>query len=86
MSSRRYVRDPHVLWRQTLDAVLVLSPRADSAELFTDPGPALWSLLLEPRTVEELESLVAAPNGWSADVVSDIVTRLVDCGALLVVV
>jgi hypothetical protein len=85
MSPRRFVRDPHVLWRRTLDAVLVLSPSADAAELVTDPGPALWSLLFEPRTVEDLENLVAAPNGRDADIVRDIVTRLVDCGALLVV-
>ena len=33
MSADRYVRDPHVLWRRTLDAVLVLPPTADAAEL-----------------------------------------------------
>jgi hypothetical protein len=84
MSTRRFVRDPHVLWRRTLDAVLVLPPNAGTAELLTDPGPALWSFLLEPRTLDELTELVAASNGASGDTVGDVVTRLVECGALLV--
>ena len=84
MTAHRFVRDPHVLWRRTLDAVLVLPPNADAAELVTDPGPALWSLLLEPRTVDELETLVAAPSGAAGDTVLDVLTRLVECGAVLV--
>jgi hypothetical protein len=84
MSARRFVRDPHVLWRRTLDAVLVLPPNADTAELVTDPGPTLWFLLAEPRTIDELTDLVAAPNGASGDTVRDVVTRLVECGALVV--
>ena len=84
MSAHRYVRDPHVLWRRTLDAVLVLAPDADTAELVTDPGPALWSLLLEPRTVDELTDLLEAANGAAGGTVLDIVTRLVECGAVLV--
>ncbi len=84
MSAHRYVRDPHVLWRRTLDAVLVLPPDAETAELVTDAGPALWSLLLEPRTVDELTGLLEASNGAAGDTVLEIVTRLVECGAVLV--
>jgi hypothetical protein len=84
MSAHRYVRDPHVLWRPTLDAVLVLPPNADTAELVTAPGPALWSLLLEPRTVDELTGLLEASNGATEDTVLEIVTRLVERGALMV--
>jgi hypothetical protein len=86
VSSERVARHPHVLWRRSLDAVLVLPLAGDEPVVLTGSDVALWQLLLEPRTIEELCDLLDDANGDVApDVgdVRDVVDRLLACGALL---
>jgi len=50
----RFVRHPHVLWRRSIDAVLLLPVASDEVITLTGPDAAVWYLLAEPRTVSEL--------------------------------
>ena len=41
----RYLRAPHVLWRSTLDAVVLLPDGAEEPFALSGTGPEIWHLL-----------------------------------------
>jgi hypothetical protein len=63
MSSDRFVRDPHELARQTLDAVVVLPLDAATATVVGGAGPEVWASLREPRSITELVDSLGGPDG-----------------------
>jgi Coenzyme PQQ synthesis protein D (PqqD) len=70
-----------VLWRRTLDGVVVLGPAA-SAEPVALRGPAadIWELLTEPMSVAGLVAALADGYGVAGEGIADDVQRAV--GAL----
>lgn len=61
----RWRRRPAVLWRRSLDAVLVLPPGADEPLTLAGTGAALWDLLEEPASTDEL--VVALADGYGVE-------------------
>jgi hypothetical protein len=59
----RVRRRPDVLWRRSLDAVVLLPARANDVMTLAGTGPAVWELLAEWRTVENLVEVLAAAYG-----------------------
>ncbi len=77
MTEARWHRRPHLLWRRSLDAVLVLAPGLDEPIALAGTGPELWGLLAEPRTTDDLVSILAAAHDTEPAVVAaDIVATL----------
>jgi hypothetical protein len=52
-----------VLWRRSGAAVLFLPPGAPDPLTLTGSGPEIWELLLEPRTLDALVTLLATAHG-----------------------
>jgi hypothetical protein len=69
MTDPRYRRNPHALVRHLPDGLLVLGPAAAEPIIVTGPGSALWSLLDEPRTLDDLVVALAAEFATDADTV-----------------
>jgi hypothetical protein len=73
----RWHRHPHLLWRRSLDAVLVLPPGLDEPLALVGTGPELWALLADPRTTEDLVAVLAAAHESGPEVVApDVVATL----------
>ncbi len=52
---------PHVLWRCTLDTVVLLPVSSDDEPfVLSGSGPELWELLADPRTLDDLVAVLAA--------------------------
>jgi Coenzyme PQQ synthesis protein D (PqqD) len=79
-------RVPAVLWRRSLDAVLFLPPGAPDALTLGGTGPEIWELLLEPRTLDALVTLLAAAHGADPAVVradvEPVLDQLLEVGAV----
>jgi hypothetical protein len=75
----RYHRAPHTLWRHTLDTVVLL-PVGSDAEPFAlaATGPELWSLLAEPRSVDEMVEVLAVAHGVDPGTVAADVVPLIE--------
>ena len=86
MSDAAWRRRPDVLWRRSLDAVILLPEDAADPFHLVGTGPDVWELLAEPRTLDALVAVLATMYEADPDVVrSDVATvldRLVDSGAL----
>jgi hypothetical protein len=82
----RWRRHPAVLWRRSLDAVLLLPEHAAEPVTLEGTGVALWELLAEPATVAQLAAVLAeAHDADPAVVAADIepvVAQLAALGAL----
>lgn len=68
--ANRIRRRPGVLWRRSLDAVVLLPPGAPDVITLAGTGPAMWQLLAEWRSEDELAEVLAAAYGSTADVVA----------------
>jgi hypothetical protein len=78
----RLRRRPDVLWRRSLDAVVILPVGADDVLTLAGTGPAVWELLSEWRTAEDLvEQLAAAYGSDPALVDADLRPLLADLEA-----
>jgi hypothetical protein len=82
----RWVRRPDVLWRWVLDGVALLPPSADDPFVITGAGAALWELLEEPCSTDELVAELAALYQTDAPTVSaavrPLLAELADRGGL----
>lgn len=82
-AGERFRRRPGVLWRRSLDAVVLLPP--DAAETYTmgGTGPVLWELLADWHTTEDLVTRLAELFDAQPDVVAaDVAPVLADLQAL----
>ena len=82
----RWRRCPEVLWRRSLDAVILLPPGADDPITLLGTGIELWELLVEPGTVTQLATVLARahtadPATVEADI-APVIRQLVEHGAL----
>ncbi|MCU0268916.1 MAG: PqqD family protein [Acidimicrobiales bacterium] len=66
----RWVRSAQVLERLLPHGILLLALDGDEPILVTGPGPDLWHVLDEPRTLAELAGLLGARYDADADVVA----------------
>jgi len=84
--AERIRRRPDVLWRRSLDAVVLLPVDAADTYTMAGTGPVLWELLAEWRTRDDLVSVLAERFDASPDVVAadlaPILTELAVRGAL----
>jgi hypothetical protein len=71
-------RRSDVLWRRSLDSVIVLRPEADGGDslIIGGSGAAVWDGLDEPRAFADLVADLAASYGTEPDVVADDVAAL----------
>jgi hypothetical protein len=70
MTGPRWHRHPHVLWRRSLDTVVVLADGLDEPIALAGTGPELWALLAVPRTAEEIVDALAAAHDTAPEAVA----------------
>jgi hypothetical protein len=70
MTAVRIRRRPDVLWRRSLDSVVVLPAGADEVITLAGTGPAVWELLAEWRTRDDIVEALARAYGSTVAVVS----------------
>jgi hypothetical protein len=80
-------RSPHVLWRVTLDTVILLPPALDEPIALAGTGPEIWELLAEQRRVGDLVDTLAQRHGADTAVVREdveaLLRRLTKVGAVV---
>lgn len=59
---RRYRRRKDVVWRRSLERVLVLRPGGDEITVVGGGGSAVWDLLASAITIEELSAALEAAH------------------------
>jgi hypothetical protein len=79
-------RRPDVLWRRSLDAIVLLPPASEEPVTLAGTGPAVWELLAEWRTEADLVAVLAAAFEVPAErVTADLSSLLTELRALGVV-
>ena len=73
-----FVRAHDVLWRMTMDGILILSRNSDEAMHIVGSTSELWDLLAQPHTAEELVTQLATIYQMRYDDVHSHVARVVD--------
>ena len=74
----RYVRSPHVLQRRTLETFALLAVDGDEPVVVGGTGADVWTLLAEPRTLDDLVEFLAAHYAGDPDVIAHDVAALLD--------
>jgi hypothetical protein len=86
MMSPAFRRRPDLLWRRSLDAVMLLPAGADDVITIAGTGVDAWELLDTWRTVEALTDLLASRFGADRRVVEPdleaLISELRELGAL----
>jgi len=78
----RVRRRPGVLWRRSLDAVVILPPGTGDTVILAGTGPVLWELLADWRTADDLVDALARLFAAPADQVrADVEPLLADLAA-----
>ena len=81
-----YRRSPEVLWRDSVDRVVLLPSAAATPITVDGPGQALWALLEEPKSVESLveslASLYAVDTSTVREALDSLLVELRDIGAI----
>jgi hypothetical protein len=75
---RAWVRRTDVLWRRSLDAVVLLADGSDDPLVLAGSGPDVWELLAEPRTLDDLGAVLAGRYDAAADVIREEVEPVLD--------
>jgi hypothetical protein len=86
MNAPAFRRRPDVLWRRSLDAVVLLPVAADDVVTVAGTGIDIWNLLDTWRTVDSLVHMLSAEYGADPTVVhadvTALLTSLEELGAL----
>jgi hypothetical protein len=72
----RYRRHPDVLWRRSLDAVLVLPHAGREPLTLGGAGPEIWVLLGVPWSLDDLVTHLSEGHAADRDVIAADVGRL----------
>ena len=75
---RLYWRRADVLWRRSLDGLIVLSTEAGSATHITSPGDLIWAALESPITLRRIGAIVGERFAVSSDSVMGDVRSFLD--------
>ncbi|MEQ8841211.1 MAG: PqqD family protein [Acidimicrobiales bacterium] len=82
----RILRRAEVLWRSTLDGVLIRPPGADEVTKLAGTGGALWTALEEPSSFDDVCSALAqmhdAEVGTVAADLAPVIDDLVERGVV----
>jgi hypothetical protein len=82
----RYHRAPHVLWRRTLETIVLLPTGRDEPFALAGTGPEVWGLLAEPRPFDDVVAVLAEVHGGDPEVVArdvePLLVQLVELGAV----
>ena len=70
MTITRWCQRPDVLTRRSLDALVLLPVEGDEVLTLAGTGPEVWDLLAEPRSLDELASILGARHAAADDVVA----------------
>jgi hypothetical protein len=73
-----YHQSPHVFQRRSLDTVAVLAVDGDEPALLAGTGAAVWHLLLEPRSLDDLVEILTQQYAGDRGVVTADVSSLLD--------
>jgi len=71
-------RRDDVLWRRSLDAVILLAANADEPLTLPDTGAIVWDLLEEPATFDELVTTLADVYNTDATTIATDITPLLE--------
>ena len=71
-------RRDDVLWRRSLDAVILFPAGADEPLTLPDTGAIVWDLLEEPAPFDELVATLADVYGVDLTVIAADITPLLD--------
>jgi hypothetical protein len=75
-----------VLWRRTLEAVVLLPVEGDEVVTLAGTGTEIWELLAEPRTLEALVTVLADAHAADPAIVATdvepVLERLVELAAV----
>ena len=74
----RYQRSPHVLWRRTLETVAVLAVDGDDPIVLAGTGADVWMLIVEPRTLDDLVTILSERYAGDPTVIASDVAQLLD--------
>ena len=75
-----------MLWRRSLDAVLVLPPAVDQPMTLAGTGAGLWDILAVPTSTDDLVGALAARHGAAPAVVkADLAPVLAELATLGVI-
>jgi hypothetical protein len=82
----RWQRSPHVLWRRSLDAVLLVAPGGDAPSVLDGLAPVVWELLAEERSVEAMVATLSDLSSAGFPVaerdVGELIEQLVELGVV----
>ena len=78
MGGGRIHRRGDVLWRRSLDAVLVVPPGASEPVSVSGSSLDVWELLETPTSVGELGSRLSRRHGVASDVIERDLEPLID--------
>ena len=82
----RWRRRAEVLWRRSLDTVVLLPPGCDDPITLAESGPELWDLLVEPGSVTQLAAVLAAAHDADQQTVArdiaPVIEQLAEIGAV----
>ena len=73
-----YSRRDDVLWRRSLDSVVLLPVGADEPVSLPGTGAAVWDLLAEPATLPELVDALADVYGGDPSTIARDVAELLE--------
>jgi Coenzyme PQQ synthesis protein D (PqqD) len=69
VNEQRWRRSAEVLWRRSLDAVVLLAPGRSEPFTLTGTGPEVWDLLDEAHSLDELAAVLASEHDAEDSVV-----------------
>jgi Coenzyme PQQ synthesis protein D (PqqD) len=78
VTTHRWHRHPHVLWRRSLDAVLVLPKGSAEPVTLAGTGPEIWELLEEPCSIDVMVAVLAERHAADPVVVQRDVSQLLE--------
>ena len=76
--AERWRRAEDVLWRRSLDTVIVLPPRLDEPLTLAATGPAVWDALATERPFDDLVEALARDHGAQPAAVAPDVRALLE--------
>ena len=77
-TSRRLRRSQGVVWRRTMDGIVVLPADADEPIALLGPAASVWEMLAEPLTAAELVAALASHYGVAPDRVTSEIRATLD--------
>lgn len=69
---------PHVIWRETDDGIVIVDPTAGKVRVLNPVGSEIWKMLHDHKSLDEMQTEVAAIYDVSAEQARDDIRRFLD--------